>query len=166
MDPSYASVISPALFNYFVSVFPVCNKSYAPNIVEPGARANQIITLLDGWVNWKQLAIAPQMSSVALFTSNSHQSSLKSCSAYKYELATRWLYRKCALICWALQGTPTLILVLMTAALSSGHQGLSKRHVCHDLVEMGIFNRDCFGLEMHRYQKRGRYWYSYILEGR
>ena len=77
------SVISPALFNHFVSDCPIPDFS----IVEAEARANQFCSTgpprhrftpssLVRWADGKQLAIAPQKSSVTLFTSDTHQTRL------------------------------------------------------------------------------------------
>ena len=75
------SVISSALFNHFVSDCPIPDldmTSYADDItmlasasslVEAEARANQLCSSLVRWADGKQLAIAPQKSSVTLFTS-------------------------------------------------------------------------------------------------
>ena len=80
------SVISTTLFNYFVLYCPIPDldiTSYAddftllasaPSIVEAKARANQLCTILVRWADAKQQAIAPQKSSVTLFTSDTHQS--------------------------------------------------------------------------------------------
>ena len=82
------SVISPALFNHFVSDCPIPDlvmTSYAdnftllasaPSIVEAKARANKLRAILVRWADGKQLAIATQKSSVTLFTSDTHQSQL------------------------------------------------------------------------------------------
>ena len=48
----------------------------ASSIVEAEARANQLSSSLVTWAGGKQLAIAPQKSSVTLFTSDTHQSRL------------------------------------------------------------------------------------------
>ena len=78
------SVISPALFNDFVSdcLIPYSDMtSYAdhftlmastPSIVEAEARANQLCFSFGRWTDSKQLAIAPQKSNVTLFTSDTH----------------------------------------------------------------------------------------------
>ena len=47
-----------------------------PSIVEAEARANQLCAILLRWADGKQLAIAPQKSSVTLFTFDTHQSRL------------------------------------------------------------------------------------------
>ena len=47
-----------------------------PSIVEAESRANWLCSLLVRWVDGKQLAIAPQKSSVTLFTFDTHQSRL------------------------------------------------------------------------------------------
>ena len=82
------SVISSVLFNHFVSDCPIPDldmTSYAenftllasaPSIVEAEARANQLCTILVRWADGKQQAIAPQRSSVTLFTSDTHQTQL------------------------------------------------------------------------------------------
>ena len=81
------SVISPALFNHFVSDCPIPDLDmtfYADDFtllasapsIEAEARANQLCGILVRWANGKQLAIAPQKSSVTLFTSDTHQSRL------------------------------------------------------------------------------------------
>ena len=82
------SVISPALFNHFVSDCPIPDldmTSYsddftllasAPDIMEAKARANQLLSFLVRRADGKQLTIAPQKSSVTLFTSDTHQSRL------------------------------------------------------------------------------------------
>ena len=79
-DPQ-GSAFSPALFNHFVSDCPIPNLDMtfyaddstllasAPSIVEAEARANQLCSSLVRWVNGKQLAIAPQKSTVTLFPS-------------------------------------------------------------------------------------------------
>ena len=81
-------VISPALFNNFVSDFPITDlymTSYAddlsllasaPSIVEAQAIANHLCSTLMRWAHGKKLAIAFQKSSVALFTSDTQQSLL------------------------------------------------------------------------------------------
>ena len=83
---SQRSVISPALFNRFVSDYPISDPdmtSYADDftllasalsIVESEARANRLCSLLMRWADGNQLAIAPQKSSVTKFTSYTHQS--------------------------------------------------------------------------------------------
>ena len=75
----------PALFNQFVSDCHITDPDMtanaddlallasAPSIVEVEARDNQLTTILARWADWKQLAIAPQKSSVTLFTSGTHQ---------------------------------------------------------------------------------------------
>ena len=80
------SIISPALLNHFVLDYPITDSdmtSYtddltllasAPSIVEAEARENKLCSTLERWENGKQLAIAPQKSSVTLFTSDTHQS--------------------------------------------------------------------------------------------
>ena len=73
--------ISSALFNHFVSDCPIpdldmtsCADDFtllasAPSIVEVEAKANQLCSSLVRWTDGKQLAIAPQKSSIKLFTS-------------------------------------------------------------------------------------------------
>ena len=80
------SVISQAFFNHFVSNCPIPDldmTSYADDfallasvssLVEAEARVNQLCSSLVRWADGKQLAIAPQKSSVTLFTSDTHQS--------------------------------------------------------------------------------------------
>ena len=51
-------------------------KASAPSIVRAEARVNQLCSFLVRWADGKQLAIAPQKSSVTLFTSDTHQSRL------------------------------------------------------------------------------------------
>ena len=80
------SVISPALFNHFVSDCPIPDldmTSYAdhftllasaPRIMEVDARANQLCSIMVRCADGKQLAIAPQKSSMTLFISNNHHS--------------------------------------------------------------------------------------------
>ena len=46
----------------------------APSIVEAEARVNQLYSTLVRWVNGKQLAIAPQKSSMTLLIMDIHQS--------------------------------------------------------------------------------------------
>ena len=48
----------------------------APSIVKADGRANQLCSSLVRWADGKQLAIAPQKSSMTLFTSDTHQSRL------------------------------------------------------------------------------------------
>ena len=50
----------------------------APSIVETEARVNQLCSSHVRWADGKQLVIAPQKSSVTLFTSDTHQSRLHS----------------------------------------------------------------------------------------
>ena len=75
------SIISPALFNHFVSDCPITDldmTSYAddftllasaPSIVEAEARANQLWAILVRWVDGKQLAIALRNPAWPHFTS-------------------------------------------------------------------------------------------------
>ena len=84
----YTYVISPALFNHFVSDYPIPEldmTSYAddftllastPSIVEAESRANQLCSSPVRWADDKQLAIAFQKSIVTLYTSDTHQSRL------------------------------------------------------------------------------------------
>ena len=82
------SIISPALFNHFVSYCTIPDldmTSYAddftllasaPSIVEAEARANQLCAILVRWANGKQLDITLPKSCVTLFKSDTHQSRL------------------------------------------------------------------------------------------
>ena len=82
------SVISPALFNHFVSGCPIPDtdmtsyaddftlQASAPSIAKVETRANRLCSLLVRGADCKQLAIAPQKSIVTLFTSDTHQSRL------------------------------------------------------------------------------------------
>ena len=82
------SVISPAPLNHFVSDCPIPDldmTSYvgdftllasAPSIVEAEVRADQLCSTLVRWADGKQLAMDPQISSVTLHTSDTHQSRL------------------------------------------------------------------------------------------
>ena len=86
------SIISPTLFNHFVSDCPNTDLdmtsyadnftllAFAPSIVEGEARVTQLCTILVRmtvrWADEKQLAIAPQKSSVTLLRSDTHQSRL------------------------------------------------------------------------------------------
>ena len=79
------SISSQVLFNHFVSDLPMSNLdltsycddftllSSAPSIVDAEARENQYCSSLVRWADGRQLAIAPQKSSVTLFTSDTHQ---------------------------------------------------------------------------------------------
>ena len=83
--PPQGSVISPALFNHFVSdcsipdvdMTPYADDftllASAPSIVKAETSANQLCAILVRWADGEQLAIAPQKSSVTLFTSVTHQ---------------------------------------------------------------------------------------------
>jgi len=80
------SVISPALFNHFVSDCPLpdsCMASYADDftifsthteIVTAAEEANRLTDNMVRWAENKGLAIAPHKSSVTLFTPDTHQS--------------------------------------------------------------------------------------------
>ena len=72
-------------FNHFVSncsIYDLDTASYADDftllasatsIMEAETRANQLCSSLVSWAYGKQLAIAPQKSSVTLFTSDTYQ---------------------------------------------------------------------------------------------
>ena len=80
------SVISPALFNHFVSDCPVGDldmASYADDftfmtssssVEEAVEEANRMMEMVVGWASRKELSIAPHKSSVTLFTPDTHQS--------------------------------------------------------------------------------------------
>ena len=80
------SVISPALFNFFISDCPVPAEemtSYAdditiwttsPILAEAEQHLNSHLSRLHTWTNQKRLSIAPHKSSVTLFTPDTHQS--------------------------------------------------------------------------------------------
>ena len=82
------SVISPALFNPFMSDCPLSDydmASYAddftimassPKVDEAVVKANRLMTTLVEWAQGKELSIAPHKSSVTLFTPDTHQSHL------------------------------------------------------------------------------------------
>ena len=79
-------VISPALFNHFVSDCPLTDldmTSYADeftvmatssHISEAEAEVNGLLSALVEWTERKELSIAPHKSSVTLFTPDTHQS--------------------------------------------------------------------------------------------
>ena len=85
---SQGSVISPALFNYFMSDPPLTDydmASYAddftimassPKVDEAVVKANRLMKTLVEWAGRKELSIAPHKSSVTLFTPDTHQSHL------------------------------------------------------------------------------------------
>ena len=68
----------PALSNHFVADCPIPGldmTSYANDFtLEAEARANELCSLLVRWADGKQLAIAPQRSSVTQFSFDTHQS--------------------------------------------------------------------------------------------
>ena len=78
-------VISPILFNYFVSDFPDCAEhvvNYADDytliasgvdIDEVEVRLNDDLALIADWARRKRLTLAPDKSTVTLFTADSHQ---------------------------------------------------------------------------------------------
>ena len=80
------SVISPALFNFFISDCPVPAEemsSYAdditiwstsPHLETAESQLNIHLNRLSFWTNQKRLTIAPHKSSVTLFTPDTHQS--------------------------------------------------------------------------------------------
>ena len=80
------SVISPALFNYFISDCPIPNSnitSYAddltiwtssPDIQEAESTINGLLDDITTWTIAKRLTIAPSKSSSTLFTPDTHQS--------------------------------------------------------------------------------------------
>ena len=83
------SVISPALFNYFMSDCPLSDydmASYAddftimassPRVDEAVVKANRLMTTLVEWAGREELSIAPHKSLVTLFTPDTHQSPLQ-----------------------------------------------------------------------------------------
>ena len=72
------SLISPALFNYFMSDCPLSDYDMAssPKVEEAVVKANRLITTLMEWRGSKELSIAPHKSSVTLFNPDTHQSHL------------------------------------------------------------------------------------------
>ena len=127
------SVISLALFNHFVSYCPIPDAdmtSYAndfallasdPSIVEAESRANWLCSLLVRWVDGKQLAIAPQKSSVTLFTFDTHKSRLHP-QVQIGDTVARWTE---PLKSWVSRWTPTSPSALTPAIVSCGPRGNS-----------------------------------------
>ena len=78
-------MISPALFNYFMSDCSLSDYDMAscaddftimassPKVDEAVVNANRLMTTLVEWAGRKELSIAPHKSSVTLFTPDSHQ---------------------------------------------------------------------------------------------
>ena len=82
------SVISPALFNFFMSDCPISDNDIAsytddftimassPKVDEAVVKANRLMTTLVDWAGGKELSIALHKSSVTLFTLDTHHSYL------------------------------------------------------------------------------------------
>ena len=87
----------------------------APTIVEADARANRLCTTLVRWADGKQVVIAPQKSSLTLFTSDASSPG----STHKCESETRWPRWKEPLKSWVLRWTPTSPSAVMPVTVSS-----------------------------------------------
>jgi hypothetical protein len=81
------SVLSPSLYNFFVSDFPLqaplfhsfADDIYAgrsfPDLSVIVAKLNEDMCKVEPWADSKNLTIAPEKSSITLFTPDSHQAS-------------------------------------------------------------------------------------------